>query len=63
MTQTNVNDTIYTRQQLRIMPTAGKLVIWPSYIYHHTEINSNVKRYTISFNTLDDSYKDAINRR
>ena len=63
MTQTNVNDTIYTRQQIRILPTAGKLVIWPSYIYHHTEINSNVKRYTISFNTLDDSYKDAINRR
>ena len=62
MTQTNVNDTIYNADKIIIKPTKGKLVIWPSYVYHYTETNSDKPRYTVSFNTLDDSYKHAINR-
>ena len=38
----------------------GKLVIWPSYLYHETQKNSSEERYTISFNTLDKSYLNAI---
>ena len=63
MTQTNVNETIFNCDKVTIKPEAGKLVIWPSYIYHSTENNSDEKRYTVSFNTLDESYKIAINRQ
>ena len=62
MTQTNVNDTIYNADKIIIKPIKGMLVIWPSYVYHYTEENSDKPRYTVSFNTLDDSYKHAINR-
>ena len=63
MTQTNVNDSIYNSEKISIKPKAGLLVMWPSHIYHYTESNDKNKRYTVSFNTLDESYKSALNRR
>ena len=63
MTQTNINESIYNTEKILIKPKAGLLVIWPSYIFHYTESNDKEKRYTVSFNTLDESYKSALNRR
>ena len=63
MTQTNINESIYNSEKISIKPKAGLLVMWPSHIYHYTESNDKNKRYTVSFNTLDESYKSALNRR
>ena len=63
MTQTNINESIYNTEKILIKPKAGLLVMWPSYIFHYTESNDKEKRYTVSFNTLDESYKSALNRR
>ena len=60
MTETKIYDTEYNVSAIGVPTFAGKLVIWPSYLYHETQKNSSDERYTISFNTLDKSYLNAI---
>jgi len=60
MTETKIYDTEYNVSAIGVPTFPGKLVIWPSYLYHETQKNSSDERYTISFNTLDKSYLNAI---
>ena len=60
MTETKIYDTEYNVGSVRVPTQQGKLVVWPSYLYHETQKNSSDERYTISFNTLDKSYLNAI---
>jgi len=60
MTETKVYDTEYNVSAIGVPTAKGKLVIWPSYLYHETQKNSSEERFTISFNTLDKSYLNAI---
>ena len=60
MTETKVHDTEYNVSAIGVPTSKGKLVIWPSYLYHETQKNSSEERYTISFNTLDKSYLNSI---
>tara|TARA_B100000927_G_C16463642_1_gene468865 strand:+ start:1416 stop:2003 length:588 start_codon:yes stop_codon:yes gene_type:complete len=60
MTETKVYDTEFNVSAIGVPTAKGKLVIWPSYLYHETQKNSSDERYTISFNTLDKSYLNAI---
>ncbi len=59
MSETKQHDTEYNIENVAIPTKAGKLIIWPSYLYHETQRNSSDERYTISFNTLDQSYIDV----
>ena len=60
MTETKIHDTEYNVSAIGVPTSKGKLVIWPSYLYHETQKNSSEERYTISFNTLDKSYLNSI---
>ena len=60
MTETKVRETDTNIENIFIPTTAGKLVIWPSYLYHSTQRHGSDKRYTISFNTIDSSYLNAL---
>ena len=60
MSETKTFDTEYNVSAIGVPTAKGKLVIWPSYLYHETQRNSSEERYTISFNTLDKSYLNAI---
>jgi uncharacterized protein (TIGR02466 family) len=62
MTETKVSDTEYNVEQIGIPTKTGKLVIWPSYLYHETFRNSSDERYTLSFNTLDESYINSLDK-
>lgn len=61
MTETKVRETDSNVENVAVPTTAGKLVIWPSYLYHNTQRNGSEKRYTISFNTIDMSYIHSLN--
>lgn len=60
MAETKTYETEYNVSAIGVPTAKGKLVIWPSYLYHETQKNSSDERYTISFNTLDKSYLNAI---
>ena len=60
MSETKTYDTEYNVSAIGVPTAKGKLVIWPSYLYHETQKNSSEERFTISFNTLDKSYLNAI---
>lgn len=61
MTETKIRETDTNIDNVAIPTSAGKLVIWPSYLYHQTQRNGSEKRYTISFNTIDASYIQSLN--
>lgn len=43
----------YTSEAIRIQPKDGLLVLWPSYIPHSVETNTqNIKRISIAFNIM-----------
>ena len=60
MSETKTYDSEYNVSSIGVPTATGKLVIWPSYLYHETQKNSSEERFTISFNTLDKSYLNAI---
>lgn len=60
MSETKIYNTDYNAENIGFTTKTGKLLIWPSYLYHETQRNGSEKRYTISFNTLDVSYKNII---
>lgn len=60
MTETKVRETEFNVEHIGIPTRKGKLVIWPSYLYHETYKNGSENRYTISFNTLDESYINSL---
>ena len=62
MTETKEYDTEFNWDQAGFTVETGKLLIWPSHLYHSTLRNGSEERFTISFNTLDKSYLDALNR-
>ena len=62
MTETKEYDTEFNWEKVGFTVETGKLLLWPSHLYHLTERNRSKERFTISFNTLDKSYLDALNR-
>ena len=62
MTESKVNETEYNTERVGFTTEAGKLIIWPSYLYHETPRNASDDRYTISFNTLDLSYINSLHK-
>jgi len=62
MTETKEFDTEFNWEKAGFTVETGKLLLWPSHLYHLTERNRSKERFTISFNTLDRSYLDALNR-
>ena len=62
MTETKEYDTEFNWEKVGFTVETGKLLLWPSHLYHLTERNRSNERFTISFNTLDKSYLDALNR-
>lgn len=62
MTETVAHQSEYNWQMAGFTVETGKLLLWPSHLYHFTNKNASEERFTISFNTLDISYLNSINR-
>lgn len=60
LTETPTKETIYNNPRQGIQPKTGMLVLFPSWMYHSTDINQGNKRITISFNTVDETMINVI---
>jgi len=62
MTETKTYDTPTNWHEVGFTVEAGRLLLWPSYLHHYSKKNGSEERFSISFNTLEKSFIDSINR-
>ena len=51
MAEVHDRATEFTANIMEFHPRTGMLVLFPSWLYHHTSFNKTNKRLTVSFNT------------